>query len=234
LADRRPVVLGSPTVMGPRFVRAVEWASSLHAQQRRKGTDAPYLSHPLAVAALVLEHGGTETEVIAALLHDVIEDAGVKPKKIRRRFGRKVARIVIACTETIDGRLPSGTQAKKNAAAKRGASTWRARKEQAIAHLADPATPPAVVRVKAADTLANARSVVADLRRIGPETWQRFNAGAVEQLWYYRSLSIVLTHRLPGALTDEVRATVREMEALSGWWFDVGDPQPGKSRRAPS
>jgi GTP pyrophosphokinase len=234
LADGGYVVLGGPTVTGPRFVRAVEWASSLHAQQRRKGTEAPYLSHPLAVAALVLEHGGSEAEVIAALLHDVIEDAGVKPKKIRRRFGRKVARIVIACTETLDGRLPSSKQAKKKSAAKRDASTWRARKEQTIAHLADPATPPGVVRVKAADTLANARSVVADLRRIGPETWQRFNAGAVEQLWYYRSLSIVLARRLPGALTDEVRVTVREMEALSGWWFDVGDPQPGKSRRAPS
>ncbi|MFI5053644.1 MAG: HD domain-containing protein [Acidimicrobiia bacterium] len=217
---------GDATVLGPRFVRAVEWASSLHATHRRKGTDAPYLSHPLAVAALVLEAGGTETEAIAALLHDVIEDASVKPKKIRRRFGRKVTRIVVACTETLDGDLPTSKSSKKSK--KRDSSTWRARKEHTVAQLGDPATPAPVLRVKAADSLSNARSIVADLRRTGPETWQRFNAGAIDQLWYYRSLAVVLAHRLPGALTDELRATVREMEQLAGWWFAVGDPQPGK------
>ena len=79
--------------------------------------------------------------------------------------------------------------------------------------------------MKAADTLWNAQSIVADLRRIGPEVWLRFHAGAVDQLWYYRSLSVVLSSRLPGALTDELRATIGEMERLAGWWFDVGDPQ---------
>ena len=37
----------------------------------------------------------------------------------------------------------------------------------------------------------------------------------------------MLTERHPGPLSDELRATVREMEELAGWWFDVGDPQPG-------
>src|SRR5450432_4070832 len=90
---------GMPTVLGPRFARAVEWVSELHGEQRRKGTDVPYVAHLLGVASLVLEDGGSETEAIAALLHDAIEDAHVKPKKIRRRFGRKVARIVKGCTE---------------------------------------------------------------------------------------------------------------------------------------
>ena len=84
-----------------------------------------------------------------------------------------------------------------------------------------------MLRVKAADALANARSIVADLRRHGPEVWQRFHAGAVDQLWYYRSLALILAQRHPGPLTDELRATVREMEQLARWWFDVGDPQPG-------
>ena len=70
-----------------------------------------------------------------------------------------------------------------------------------------------------------ARATVADLRRFGPETWERFNAGAIDQLWYYRSLSVLLSARLPGMLADELRVTVRAMEQLSGWWFDIGDPQ---------
>jgi len=211
-----------PAEVGPRFAHAVAWATELHADQTRKGSDIPYVAHLLDVAALVLDDGGTEAEAIAGLLHDAIEDAHVKPKKIRKRFGRKVARIVQGCTETIDGELPT----KKSHAARDG-STWHRRKEESLAHLRDAHTPTPVLRVKAADALANARSIVADLRRHGPETWQRFHAGAVDQLWYYRSLTIVLGERHPGRLSDELRATVREMEQLARWWFDVGDPQPG-------
>jgi (p)ppGpp synthase/HD superfamily hydrolase len=209
------------TPLSPRFARAVEWTVQLHAGQTRKGSSVPAVAHLLEVAAVVLHDGGSETEAIAALLHDAIEDAGVKPKRIRKRFGRKVTRIVKACTETMDGKLPTKSKAPRDA------STWRARKQESIDHLYEPALPTAVLRVKAADALANARSIVADLRRNGPEVWQRFHAGAVDQLWYYRSLTVVMVARHPGALSDELRATVTEMEALSRWWFDVGDPQPG-------
>ena len=63
------------TVPGPRFVRAVEWVTELHDAQTRKGGDVPYVAHLLEVSALVLEDGGTESEAIAGLLHDAIEDA---------------------------------------------------------------------------------------------------------------------------------------------------------------
>ena len=165
------------TVPGRRFVRAVEWVTELHGTQVRRGGEVPYLAHLLEVSALVLEDGGTESEAIAGLLHDAIEDAHVKPKKIRKRFGRKVARIVEGCTETLDGRLPT-----KKHAGPRDASTWRARKQESLTHLRDPDTSTAVLRVKAADALANGRAIVADLRRHGPEVWQRFHAGAVDQL----------------------------------------------------
>jgi (p)ppGpp synthase/HD superfamily hydrolase len=216
-----PGSVGPRPVLGDRFANAVDWAIELHGGQTRKGTGVPYVAHLIEVAALVLHDGGTESEAIAGLLHDAIEDAGVKPKQIRRRYGRKVSKIVKACTETIDGKLPG--KAKQP----RDASTWRARKQEAIDHLADPDVPTPVLRVKAADALANARSIVADLRRNGPEVWQRFHAGAIEQLWYYRSLTVILVARHPGVLSDELRAAVTEMEQLSRWWFDVGDPQPG-------
>jgi (p)ppGpp synthase/HD superfamily hydrolase len=209
--------------LGTRFVEAVEWTVELHGEQTRKGSGVPVLTHLLEVAALVLGDGGTESEAIAGLLHDAIEDAGVKPKQIRKRFGNKVAQIVKACTETLDGELPT------KSAAPRDASTWRARKEEALRKLRDSHLPVAVLRVKGADTLANARSLVADLRHDGPETWQRFNAGAVDQLWYYRSVALALQIRRPGPLADELRATVGEMEGIARWWFDVGDPQPGGS-----
>jgi (p)ppGpp synthase/HD superfamily hydrolase len=208
--------------LGPRFASAVEWAVELHGDQTRKGTGVTYVAHLLEVAALVLHDGGTESEAIAGLLHDAIEDAGVKPKQIRRRYGRKVSRIVKACTETVDGKPPTKSKAPRDA------STWRTRKQETIEHLAAPAVPTPVLRVKGADALANARSIVTGLRRTGPEVWQRFHAGAVDQLWYYRSLTVILVERHPGAMSDELRAAVTEMEELSRWWFDVGDPQPGR------
>jgi (p)ppGpp synthase/HD superfamily hydrolase len=57
-----------------RFETALCFASQLHRQQFRKGSDIPYIGHLLAVAALVIEDGGSEDEAIAALLHDSIED----------------------------------------------------------------------------------------------------------------------------------------------------------------
>ena len=61
-----------------RFEQALILATQLHANQVRKGSDVPYISHLLSVAALVLEDGGDEDEAIAALLHDAVEDQGVK------------------------------------------------------------------------------------------------------------------------------------------------------------
>jgi len=177
--------------------------------------DVPSLAHLLAVAALVLEDGGSEREAIAAVLHDVVEDTDTTVEQVRKRFGRKVARIVESCTDGADGE-------------ERTAATWHDRRQRMLARLRDPDTPPAVVRVKAADTLQNTRSLTADVRLYGPEVWQRFHAGAVDQLWYLRSVATVVGRRLPGVLADELRIAVGELERVSGWWFDVGDPQPGR------
>jgi (p)ppGpp synthase/HD superfamily hydrolase len=103
------------------FESALRDASRLHAGQTRKGSDAPYISHLLAVAAIALEHGATEKEAIAALLHDAVEDQGGQKTlaKIRRRYGKRVARIVAACSDTDE--LPK--------------PPWRERKEAYVERL---------------------------------------------------------------------------------------------------
>jgi (p)ppGpp synthase/HD superfamily hydrolase len=231
---------GVVSVFAPnaRLAGALRFASALHDGQTRKGTRVPYVAHLLGVAALVLEDGGTETEAVAALLHDAIEDTAVTPKQLRKRFGRRVARIVAECSDLpMDdslGRAGKKGKPKKGSKVKRGrererehrdASNWHERKLRSLEHLNDPATSRSALRVRAADALYNARATVADLRRFGPEAWRRFNAGAIDQLWYYRSMSVLLSARLPGMLSDELRASVSDMERLAGWWFDVGDPQ---------
>ena len=186
-----------------RFEDALVYATRLHARQERKGTAIPYLSHLLAVTALVLEDGGDEDEAIAALLHDAIEDQGgaATREEIRQRFGERVAAIVDGCTDTdIEPKPP-----------------WRARKEQYVAHVRH--APAEVRRVSVADKLHNARSILADLRRDGPATLDRFKGGRDGTLWYYRAL--VDVYREAGAcpMVDELERVVAELERLG-----VGTP----------
>ena len=87
-----------------KFDEALELASHLHREQARKRTQIPYVSHVLAVTALVLDYGGTEAQAVAALLHDAVEDCGGKPilVEIEAQFGPEVAAIVESCTDSFE------------------------------------------------------------------------------------------------------------------------------------
>ena len=155
-----------------RFDRALAFAADLHRAQQRKDTTIPYVSHLLAVASLVLEHGGSETEAIAALLHDAVEDQGGLPtlSRIADEFGEEVAAIVAGCTDADVVPKPP----------------WRARKEVYIAHLAHASE--SICLVSAADKLHNLRSIVSDYQMLGEELWGRFNGKREGTLWYYQQL----------------------------------------------
>jgi GTP pyrophosphokinase len=164
------------TTLSYRFVTAVERAVRYHERAVRKGTNIPYLSHVLAVSAIALEHGATETEAIAALLHDAVEDAGGRDTRdiIAGEFGEDVAAIVDGCTD--DSPAPG--------AAKRD---WAERKREYIAHVADVA--PAILLVSASDKLHNSRAILDDYRSHGDQVWTRFNATPGNIIWYYQSLA---------------------------------------------
>jgi (p)ppGpp synthase/HD superfamily hydrolase len=183
-----------------RFESALIYALHLHAEQKRKATNIPYISHLLAVAAIVLEDGGREDEAIAALLHDAIEDQGGDPirQEIRRQFGDKVVEIVNSCTDTDESPKPP----------------WRERKQRYLEHLRGEKNP-AVLRVSAADKLHNARSVLSDLRRHGKAVWGRFNGGQEGTLWYYRELVKVFRERGLSFLVEELDRVVSELEQLA-------------------
>lgn len=188
-----------PLYLTPAFNRALVDAATLHASQLRKGTGIPYLAHLLQVAGLVLEDGGTETEAIAALLHDAVEDQGGKPtlERIRRDYGDDVANIVDACSDTDEVPKPP----------------WRERKERYIAHLAEQPEE-AVLRVSLADKVHNLRSIVRDLEVEGPENvLQRFSPGA-DHLWYYRTIASVYRGRISSPLLTELDGLVLCLERL--------------------
>ena len=185
---------------GKKFEEALPYAARLHRDQTRKGTDTPYVTHLLAVAAIVGENGGTEDETVAALLHDAPEDRGgrERPEDIRERFGDVVERIVDGCTDTYENPKPA----------------WRPRKEAYVAHVAQ--APASVQLVSAADKLHNARSILADLRALGDELWDRFTGGKDGTLWYYRALVEAYAKNGANPVVEELDRVVRELEVLAG------------------
>ena len=174
----------------PRYIEALQWAAELHGTQRRKGKDVPYISHLIAVSALVWEDGGDEEEAIAALLHDAIEDAEVSTEQIAERFGERVARIVDDCTDTAGPVAVGGTK-----------EPWLKRKQRYLKHLEVAELDS--VRVSAADKAHNARDQMLDARR-DPESWDRFNAGIDGTAWYQLSIHRILVQRLPDSRSTEL------------------------------
>jgi (p)ppGpp synthase/HD superfamily hydrolase len=185
---------------GEKLEEALGYAARVHRDQVRKGSSVPYVTHLLAVAAIVGENGGTEEEVIAALLHDAPEDQGGEARlaEIRERFGDEVADIVAGNTDTFEIPKPP----------------WRERKEAYVAHVAR--APRSVRLVSGADKLHNARSVLADLRSLGEDLWPRFNGGKEGTLWYYRALVEAFETAGPDPLVEELDRVVGELERLAG------------------
>ena len=191
------------TLLSDRYAEAFAYALELHRTQSRKETEIPYVAHLMAVSSLVLEHGGTEIEAIAALLHDAVEDQGGPPilAEITSRFGNEVAAIVEGCSDTDVTPKPP----------------WRKRKEDYIAHIRR--APASVRLVSAADKLHNARAILADYRVLGEALWSRFNGGKDGTLWYYRALTEAYRLAEVGAdherLAADLDRVVSEIEGLA-------------------
>ena len=155
-------------------------ASWAHRDDVRKGTSIPYLSHLLAVSALVIENGGTEGQAAAALLHDAIEDTEIDEFMLRALIDRQVVDIVVACSDALKRPKPS----------------WRPRKEKYLNHLremiAEPEPNPAIL-VALADKVHNAETTanMVTLQEMTAEQVfanPKFNAKVDEQKWWYTSL----------------------------------------------
>lgn len=184
-----------------RFDQAFRYAHRLHAAQTRKGTATPYVGHLIGVASIVLDDGGTEDEAIGALLHDAAEDQGGRERleEIRQRFGDEVARIVEDCTD-------SWEEPKR---------PWPERKRDYVEHARR--LGPSSLRVSAADKVHNAYAILRDLRNIGEEVWDRFNAAPDDVMSYYEALVRAYREAGGGHLVDELDRIVRGIQREMGY-----------------
>ena len=190
-----------------RFSSAMDYARHLHIEHR-KGTNIPFMAHLLGVASLVMGEAGqvpfsvTEDMVIAALLHDAVEDHGGQPRleDIRCNFGAEVARIVEGLSDSFE----------EDASAKK---SWEERKRSYLERL--PHEAPDVQLVSAADKLYNARTILDEYRAIGPRVWERFHRGRDQQIWYFHELIKVFKSAGTNRIVDELERVVAELDRVS-------------------
>ncbi len=189
-----------------RFTEAVEYARQLHTEYR-KGTDIPYMAHLIGVAALVMgEAGGrvpvTEDMVIAALLHDAVEDHGGAPRmrEIEQIYGLNVARMVAALSDT----FAEDPEKKEPYGQRKTTYIMRLRRE-----------PDDVLLISAADKLYNAKAILDDFKEIGPAVFDRFKRGKDQQLWYFDELLKVFRAHPSNQIVDDLERVVKELHAVT-------------------
>ncbi|MDR0320994.1 MAG: HD domain-containing protein [Treponema sp.] len=154
---------------------AIVFATCKHNGYKRKGTDIPYISHPMEVMQILTESDCRENVIIAGILHDTLEDTKTTPAEISNLFGEEVLNLVSAESED-------------------KTKTWKERKQATVNNLADAS--PDVKMVCLADKLSNLRSMAADKRAIGEKLWERFNANKDDIEWYYRQIGKIAFHPL--------------------------------------
>lgn len=160
----------------PRLFDAITFAARAHSGQYRKASPLPYILHPLNVARILIECDAGDEIVIAAVLHDVVEDTPVTLEQVRAEFGNEVARMVQGMSE------PN----RKD--------TWENRKRDMLASMQY--APHDVLLIELADKLDNLREIELDLARHGEMIWQRFNRGRAQQKWLYEQFADLFLQRI--------------------------------------
>ncbi|WP_244817811.1 HD domain-containing protein [Caballeronia sp. Lep1P3] len=126
-----------------RVIRATAFAAQKHRNQRRKDAEAsPYINHPIALADVLANEGGMDDEavLVAAILHDTIEDTETSMDELIAHFGEEVAGIVAEVTD--DKSLPKAERKR--------------RQVEHAAHISEKAK-----LVKLADKICNLRDIAA-------------------------------------------------------------------------
>ena len=156
-------------------------------QVRKGGAGVPYSVHPMHVAVMLARWGLDEPTIIAALLHDVVEDCDDWDNaRIERDFGTHIANVVAELTE--DKSL-----------------SWDERKQGAVDHV--PRLSSEACAIKAMDKLHNLESLVSQLREADDRSvvWKRFHGGRERTLVMSEALVVALEKRLDPRLARALR-----------------------------
>lgn len=192
--------------------KAREVAGFAHDGQTRKGSNTPFIEHPIAVSEMIIKQGATKEVVAAALLHDVLED--VPPERYSREdmlkdFGSKIVEMVDGVSEV---KLDVGGRPRP----------WVDRKVDYIKRLKEGTDD--MVLISLADKVHNLSSFINDYQKMGSSLFKEFKASPTEQYWYYKTLSTeVFVPRL-----GENNELVAKLQLFIHEFVDMFDIDAGK------
>jgi len=166
-------------------------ATVAHENQKRKGTDIPYILHLMEAAVIVSQIKYDPDLICAALLHDAAEDSAMSYESISAMFNKRIAGLVSSQSEN------------KN-------KSWKERKQHTIDKLRKIEDDDIKI-VCLADKLSNMRAISRDYHNLGDGLWERFNADKNEQGWYYSELCDSLVSLKAYPAYQEFEALVKEI-----------------------
>ena len=192
-----------------RIEKAVAFATKAHAGQYRKGTDRPYILHPIETMAIITRLVRYDEDLIAAaVLHDVVEDTSVTLNRLEKEFGPRVSGLVVSVTEDKMRKMPPE-------------ATWRARKWQTIFNLrkADRETKALVL----ADNLSNLRELKRNHEKYGDMIWEHFNQKDKKmQEWYFKEIEKIVSKEFEYEYYEEMEEYSEMLypvfEQKENWW----------------
>lgn len=164
--------------LSQKYEEALQFGLRAHEGQYRKGNRAPYFSHPMAVSSYVMEYGGDEDQAIAALLHDTIEDCDVSETDLEQEFGKRIATLVVECTEPL---------------AEKSRYSWQERKDAYLALVRESSDDALLIIL--CDKYHNLHSLWRDLEYRGNAAWRIFSESRDKLEWYYLELETVFKDR---------------------------------------
>ena len=164
--------------------RAIIFAVQAHHNTERRGKGFPYIVHPMEAMEIVATITPDQELLAAAALHDTVEDTDVTVEQIREAFGERVASLVHAESDQLNGEVFTGGANEEE--------TWHVRKQAAIDRLA--AAPHDAKIVAMGDKLSNMRAIWRDYQTKGDELWNIFHVkDKASHEWHYRGLAASLS-----------------------------------------
>ena len=155
--------------------KAICFAVKAHSGMKRKGTDIPYITHPLEALSIAASITNDDKVLAAAALHDVVEDTEYTLGDIESEFGEEVAALVASDSENKRENLPAE-------------QTWEIRKKETLEALKKSTREEQIIAIS--DKLSNIRAIYRDCFTIGDGLWQRFNQkDKNKQRWYYEGIA---------------------------------------------
>ena len=173
--------------------KALRIMLSAHGQQKRKADDSLYVIHPLMVAKKLARFGFGDEVIVAAMVHDVLEDTDYSEKKLRQELGDKVVDIIMPLTEN-------------------KSLEWEERKKKYIEAVRNAG--PETKAVSIADKIHNLGSIIATHKEMGANIWTKFNRGKEQKMWFEWEMLKMFQATWESPMIAEYEKLLKEVKKL--------------------